>query len=162
MIRQVEDKDISAIAAIYNEYVEHSTATFDTDKVTPTEMKLRAENIFPEFPYFVYENDGRVVGYCYAHKWKEKTAYQNSVETTVYVSPEYKHFGIGTKLMLKLIAECRERKFHSLIACITGGNEASILLHEKLGFEKVSYFKEVGRKFDSWLDIVDYQLLLND
>ena len=75
-------------------------------------------------------------------------------------TPSHTGKGIGKELMLHLIEECRRYGLHALIACITEGNEASYALHEKLGFEKVSYFREVGRKFGKWLGIVDYELIL--
>ena len=101
-----------------------------------------------------------VVGYCYAHAWKEKAAYKYTLETTVYLSPGYKGKGIGRQLMERLIEECRVGGYHALIACITEGNEASCSLHEKLGFRKVSHFEKVGLKFGRWLDVVDYELII--
>ena len=77
-----------------------------------------------------------------------------------YGDPGLQKRGTGEALMRKLIEECRHRGFHSLIACITADNRPSIALHEKLGFRKVSGFKEVGMKFGRWLDVEDYQLLL--
>jgi phosphinothricin acetyltransferase len=124
-------------------------------------MHERIKGIAEGFPYFVDMEDGEMAGYCYAHPWKERAAYQYTLETTVYISPKYQHRGIGSKLMKRLIAECRSQGFHSLIACITAGNKASNALHEKLGFRQVSEFKEVGMKFDRWLDVVDYELILS-
>ena len=89
-----------------------------------------------------------------------KDAYSRTLETTVYVSPEYTGRGIGKQLMNELIRICRERNFLTLIACITEGNESSFRLHEKLGFERVSHFKKVGMKFGKYLDVIDYELIL--
>ena len=111
-------------------------------------------------PYLVYETDCIVVGYCYAHAWKERAAYRYTAETTVYLSPAYTGRGIGTLLMQKLIEECRNKNYRALIACITDDNIASKSLHIGLGFKQVSHFKKVGLKFDRWLDVVDYELLL--
>ena len=144
MIRKVRKEDTPAITAIYNHYIAHTTITFELEPV----------------PYFVYETEGQIAGYCYVHGWKEKAAYNQSAETTIYLAPSHTGKGIGKELMLHLIEECRRYGLHALIACITEGNEASYALHEKLGFEKVSYFREVGRKFGKWLGIVDYELIL--
>ena len=160
MIRPADLSDAADIAAIYNEYIAGSTATFDTDPVSVTEMQGRIAEISAAFPYLVCETGGKVIAYCYAHVWKEKAAYRTTLESTVYVAPGLQKRGTGEALMRKLIEECRHRGFHSLIACITADNRPSIALHEKLGFRKVSGFKEVGMKFGRWLDVEDYQLLL--
>lgn len=160
MIRPVKLQDAKAITDIYNEYILHSVATFDTEPLEEEEMRSRLGNISEHFPYFVYETDNKVVGYCYAHGWKERTAYRYTLETTVYISPAHTGKGIGKQLMQQLIKACREGGYHALIACITEGNEASNRLHEKLGFKQVSHFRQVGLKYGRRLDVVDYELIL--
>ena len=161
MIRSVTQQDASSIANIYNEYVLNSTITFETEPVTVAEMEKRINHLSKDFPYFVYEENNEIQGYCYVHYWKEKAAYKYTLETTVYLSPNAKGKGIGTLLMKKLIETCKEQGYHNLIACITSGNEASFYLHTKLGFKKVSHFHEVGLKFNQWLDVIDYELILS-
>lgn len=160
MIRTVTLNDAQAIADIYNEYVLHTCITFETEAVSTPEMAERIQTISSVYPYFVYEADGEILGYCYAHAWKEKQAYQQTAEITVYVKNGYVRQGIGLALMQQLIEASRESGLHALIACITYPNEASVRLHEKLGFRQVSRFYEVGRKFGQWLDIYDFQLIL--
>lgn len=160
MIRRVKLQDAKAITTIYNEYVEHSVATFDTEPLREEDMRSRIAEIAARFPYFVYEEDGRVTGYCYAHLWKERDAYKHTLETTVYMAPGYLGKGIGKMLMQRLIEECKREGYHALIACITEGNAASDSLHLGLGFKQVSHFEKVGLKFGRWLDVVDYELLL--
>lgn len=163
-IRPVEAADIGAITAIYNTYVLHSTATFETEAVDEAEMRRRMEHITAAHPYLVCEEEAagqrKVVGYCYAHEWKARTAYRHSLETTVYLHPAHLGQGLGRMLMERLIDACKDSNAHALIACITGGNAASEVLHRKLGFKKVSHFKQVGRKFGQWLDVTDYELTL--
>lgn len=161
MIRKVSLQDAEAITNIYNRYVTQSVVTFETEVVQAEEMHSRIVRISSRYPYFVYEIAGEIIGYCYAHAWKEKAAYQYTVETTVYISPDYKGRGLGKQLMERLIGACREKGYRALIACITKGNEASISLHSKLGFKQVSRFEKVGLKFNRWLDVVDYELLLD-
>ena len=108
MIRRVELKDTGDITEIYNEYVVNSIVTFETEAVSEAEMYVRISEISSHYPYFVYEVDGRVVGYCYAHAWKERAAYKYTLETAVYLSPEYSGKGIGKQLMQRLIGECRK------------------------------------------------------
>ena len=160
MIREVTPHDADAITAIYNEYILHSTISFETEPLTPEAMRDRIVHIADHYPYFVAEEAGTVVGYCYAHPWKERAAYGHTLETTVYLPPLGQNRGLGRQLMLRLIEERRRRGFRALIACITGNNEASRAFHLRLGFEQVSLFKEVGYKFGQWLDVVDYELLL--
>lgn len=161
IIRPVSPQDALDIAEIYNEYILHSTATFETEPLSVEEMRIRLCEISADFPYFVYERQGRVMGYCYAHLWKERAAYCHTYETTIYLHPQVLGASIGKRLMQKLIETCRERDCHALIACITEENEASCRFHERLGFRRVSHFRQVGRKLGRWLDIVDYELLLN-
>ena len=160
MIRKADLEDAEAIAAIYNEYVINSTATFETEPVTVEEMRERITQISAGFPYLVYETGNEVAGYCYAHPWKERAAYKYTLETTVYLSARHTGKGIGKLLMERLIDECRKRGYHALIACITEGNETSCALHSKLGFKQVSGYEQVGRKFNRWLGVADYELLL--
>lgn len=161
MIRPVDlSKDVADITRIYEWYVRNTTVTFEMNPLSEDEMSDRIRSISSAYPYFVWEEDGRVSGYCYVHLWKSFPAYNITLETTIYLDPEVKGRGIGSKLMDKLIDECRRRGFVSLIACITAENEESCRFHEKLGFVKVSDFKKVGRKFNRLLDVVDYQLLL--
>ncbi len=162
MIRPVKLEDAASITAIYNKYIKETTATFELEPVDETEMKERIRLINRHYPYLVYEYNNEVIGYCYAHTWKEKAAYIRTAETTVYLHPSYTRKGIGYALMEALIKACKETGIHTLIACITEGNEASISMHKKLGFKQVSGFQEVGYKFGQWLGITDYELILSE
>lgn len=161
MIRKVTLQDVHAIAGIYNYYIRHTTATFELHPVGEEEMRRRILSISTRFPYFVEETEeGVLTGYCYAHTWKEKAAYDRTLESTVYVAPGKERLGTGTRLMHHLIEASRQTGVHSLIACITEGNLPSIRMHERLGFVQVSHFQEAGLKFGKWLGIADYQLML--
>lgn len=154
-------EDAEQLVFIYNWYVENTTATFELRPLTKKDMQTRIEQIAAQFPFLVWEENSRILGYCYAHKWKRFPAYDITLETTVYLRHDAKGQGIGRKLMEKLIDECKRRGIVSLIACITAENEESCHFHEKLGFKKVSLFRNVGQKFNRLLDVVDYQLELN-
>ena len=160
MIRYAKLSDAKAIADIYNEYILHSVATFETEAVSEDEMRRRIADISSQFPYLVFEKDGQVVGYAYAHLWQERAAYCHTWETTVYVSSSSARQGIGRLLMSRLIEECRKSDCHGLIACITHGNESSYALHRKLGFKQVAFFEKVGTKFGKRLDVTDWELIL--
>ncbi len=159
-IRKVTAEDAAAIAGIYNGYVKATTVSFETQPLSEDQMRGRIGEISVGFPYFVYEREGRVEGYCYAHPWKERAAYCNTLETTIYLAPDACGRGIGTALMRRLIEDCRKEGFRALIACITAENALSIEFHRSLGFKCVSHFEQVGYKQGRWLDVVDMELLL--
>ena len=159
-IRPLSDADIGAITDIYNHYIRHSTATFETEPVTADEMCRRLSDIAASFPCLVCEVDGEVAGYCYTHLWQVRAAYRHTLEVAVYLSPHHTGKDMGFRLMRRLIGECRALNCHALIACVTAENEASCALHRKLGFRQVARYAEVGRKFGRWLDVVDFELLL--
>ena len=114
-IREVRLSDARAIADIYNYYIEHTTVTYETEPVTAGEMERRIRDISEGHPYLVYEDDGVVTGYCYAHPWKVRAAYRHTFETTIYLDHRVMHHGIGRQLMARLTDMCRERGCHVLI-----------------------------------------------
>lgn len=160
MIRPMTLKDVDEIVAIYAHYVNNTVITFDTEIPSVAEMSHRLQPIIENYPAWVCVEEGKIAGYCYAHEWKKKKAYSATAETTIYLHPDYSGKGYGRILMEQLIRDCRNRSLHALIACITIPNEPSVKLHEKLSFKQVSYFHEVGRKFNQWLDVADYELIL--
>lgn len=161
MIRPIRIEDAAAVAAIYNHYIEHSTATFDTEPLSDRQMLSRLEAIVGRRPGYVSLSEaGEFQGYAYAHPWKEKAAYRYTLETTIYLAPWFVGQGIGRALLSHLVEGCRREGYRSLIACITQGNVASEVLHRKMGFRPVSRFVQVGTKFGRWIDVADYQLLL--
>ncbi|MEO1450728.1 MAG: arsinothricin resistance N-acetyltransferase ArsN1 family B [Bacteroidota bacterium] len=159
MIRPVLPADAPAIVAIYNYYISHSTITFEEVEIEADEMERRIRDVSTKYPWFVFEEAGHIQGYAYATAWKSRSAYDRSVECTVYLDPNAKGKGIGSRLYERLIAELKERKFHALIGGVALPNEASIRLHEKFGFEKVAQFREVGFKFGKWIDVGYWELL---
>lgn len=160
-IRIGKKEDARAVSEIYNYYVQHTVCSFETEPVSVPEMERRmADVIEAGLPFYVGEEDGTVVGYCYLHPWKSKAAYDTTVETTVYLDPRCLGAGRGTALYERLLSGIDRRRIHALIACICLPNPQSVRLHERMGFRQVSHFKAVGRKFDTWQDVGDWQLLL--
>ncbi|HXA46899.1 MAG TPA: GNAT family N-acetyltransferase, partial [Burkholderiaceae bacterium] len=137
------------------------TISFEEVPVSVAEMAQRIEAVTAKLPWYVYEIDGQVVGYAYATAWRTRHAYRNSVETSVYVSQQHPRKGIGSQLYLILLDDLRARDIHVAIGGIALPNAASVALHESLGYQKVAHFPQVGRKFDQWLDVGYWQLLLN-
>lgn len=161
MIRPALASDADAIAHIYNHYIRNSTVTFEETQVSAQEMATRIEELdTASLPWLVMELEGKVVGYTYATKWKGRCAYRFSVESTVYLDPAYTGRGLGTSLYPALFAALRDKGMHVVIGGIALPNAASVALHEKLGLEKVAQFKEVGFKFERWIDVGYWQLKL--
>jgi phosphinothricin acetyltransferase len=160
MIRQVKDSDADAMCCIYNKYIASTRITFEETPLQVDEMVSRIKNITKNYPWLVYEENGRVLGYTYASKWKERSAYRYSVETGIYIDSDYVGKGIGTILKGELLKALREKSIHSVICGIALPNQASIALCEKYGFEKIAHFKEVGYKLGEWVDVGYWELIL--
>lgn len=159
MIRSVELDDASQLADIYNFYVADTVVTFEEQPISTENMAQRIENIgSANLPWLVAEDHNQVIGYAYASKWKERSAYRYTVEITVYLCPSVAKQGWGTQLYQSLLAQLKASSVHSVIGVIALPNEASVALHEKLGMQKVAHFSEVGRKFDEWVDVGYWQL----
>ena len=159
-VRPVSPDDATALAAIYNYYVRETVISFETEPLSAEEMRERIVQTAAEFPYLVCELDGRVVGYACAHRWKERAAYSQTWESSIYLHHEWRARGLGRALMEALVPLCRAAGCRALIACITAENQASVAFHESLGFRQVSLFPAVGCKFGRLLDVVDLYLPL--
>lgn len=160
-IRSAAAADAADLARIYNHYVAHTYASFETAPVTATDMSSRlAQVLGAPLPWLVAETAGRVVGYAYAARWKGRAAYRHSVESTVYLAADNVGKGVGLRLYVALIEALRTASAHTVIGGIALPNEPSVRLHEKLGFAKVAQFHQVGYKFDRWIDVGYWQLLL--
>jgi phosphinothricin acetyltransferase len=110
----------------------------------------------------VYEKEGEVVGYAYAGEWKSRCSYRYSVESSVYLKHGLSGEGIGSKLYTELFKLLETTDVHAIIGGIALPNEASVALHEKFGFEKIAHFKEVGYKFEQWVDVGYWEKILSN
>ena len=161
IIRPATERDASEVARIYNHYIAETVVTFETDPVTQRDMAGRiADTHALSLPWLVAESDGDILGYAYASNWKGRCAYRFAVESTVYLDPPQTGRGIGTLLYTALIDAIRGLSMHAVIGGIALPNDASIRLHERLGFRKVGQFEEVGFKQQRWIDVGYWQLLL--
>lgn len=160
MIRKATFADVPALLNIYNHYVRETVITFDIVEWELTNMEQHFHKITQSHPYLVCEEQGEVLGYAYANVWKEKDAYQQTCETTIYLKHGISGRGIGSKLYIELIEKLRARGIRVIIACITVPNDASIAIHEKFGFQKVAIFKQLGKKFGILHDVGYWQLTL--
>lgn len=160
MIRSATTGDAARICEIYNHYVLHSTITFEEQVVSVDAMQQRIDEVVADLPWLVWVDDQLVQGFAYASKWKGRCAYRYSVESTLYLAEGSTSKGIGSKLYEALFTELRQRKLHVVMGGIALPNDRSVALHEKLGFEQVGHFREVGWKFGKWIDVSYWQLFL--
>lgn len=162
MIRPARLSDAPSITKIYNHYVKHSIATFEEQALAAAEMQQRMQSVFEaELPWLVAEDVGKLVGYAYASPFKTRSAYRFSVEVTVYLAAELGGGGWGTMLYNGLFEQLKERSVHAIIAGISLPNPASVKLHENKGMQKVAHFNQVGYKFNQWVDVGYWQLLID-
>jgi phosphinothricin acetyltransferase len=160
-IRAAQVVDAAAIAGIYNHFVQTTVVTFEEEPVSNDAMASRiAEVQAASLPWLVAEGEEGVAGYAYANRWKPRSAYRNSVETTIYLAPGCEGRGMGTKLYSDLLSRLRATGRNAAIGGTALPNPASIALHGKLGFEYVGTFKQVGFKHGRWVDVAYWQILL--
>jgi phosphinothricin acetyltransferase len=161
LIRPAFAVDAEAIARIYNYYVLNTIITFEEEPVSVQTMATRMADVQESsLPWLVAELDNTVVGYAYANKWKLRSAYRYSVETAIYLERGREGGGVGTKLYAALLTVLRAGGAHVVIGGAALPNEASVALHEKLGFQHVGTFQQVGFKRDKWIDVAYWQLVL--
>jgi len=150
VVRPGAPADLPAVKTIYDAYVESSTATFDTEPSTPStwEQKLRC----------LYVACGpEVVGFAYAAPYRPRPAYDNTLETTIYLAPEATGRGVGRALYSTLLERLDADGVHTALAVIALPNPASVALHEAFGFTHAGVLREVGHKFGGWIDTAFYQ-----
>ncbi|MBL0389488.1 N-acetyltransferase [Tumebacillus sp. ITR2] len=159
-IRKARIEDLPAMLSIYNRAVETTTATFDLELQTYERREAWFHKYDDQHPLIVAEKDGKIAGYGCLSKFRDKPAYRNSVENSVYIDERYQRQGIGKALLEELLKLARDAGYHTVIAGITVGNEGSVKLHEAFGFVLCGRFRQVGYKFDAWQDVEFYQLML--
>jgi L-amino acid N-acyltransferase YncA len=161
LMRDVCPSDAAAICAIYNHYVTSTIITFEEVAVSERDMAARISEVTSSYPWIVCVENDAVVGYAYAARWKARSAYRHTVEVTVYVAAGATGRGLGTQLMAALLSRLRQHgDIHAAIGGVSLPNPASIALQEKFGFKPVGRFHETGRKFDNWIDVGYWELIL--
>ncbi|QRX84785.1 arsinothricin resistance N-acetyltransferase ArsN1 family B [Glaciimonas sp. PAMC28666] len=164
IIRPATVSDAAAICEIYNPYVLNTNISFETAVVTAREMALRITEVTAFFPWLVCVESGDhgdvIRGYAYATKWRARAAYAQAVESSVYLSDTFAGKGLGSMLYRALLDVLAKLPVHTVIGGIALPNAGSVALHEKMGFQKVGVFREVGIKSDAWIDVGYWQLIL--
>lgn len=160
LVRKATLEDLNKITEIYNEAVLHTAATFDTQIKTVQEQEKWFWEHDQKHPILVAEKEGCVVGWASLSPWSDRCAYSDTAENSLYVEKTSQGDGIGKLLMKALLELAEQANLHTIIARITDGNQTSIKLHEKFGFEHIGIMREVGRKFGKLLDVYLMQKIL--
>jgi phosphinothricin acetyltransferase len=160
MIRNATAKDAEQICHIYNYYIKNSISTFEETPISTADMAGRIQKLLARFPWIVSEEEGSINGFAYATDWKDRAAYKFTVETSVYINAHQSEKGIGRKLYQQLLQLLKQYGFRNAIGSIALPNEASIKLHEHLGFTNVGRLNKVGLKFGQWIDVGFWQKVL--
>ena len=152
-IRKATIEDVKSITEIYNEAIQKTTATFDTEsKSVETQIKWFKEH-GTKNPILVAELDGKIIGFASLSKYSTRCAYSDTAELSLYIKEEHQGSGFGKNLMESIVKEGEKAGLHAIISRITDGNEKSIYLHKINGFEHIGDMKEVGFKFGKRLDV---------
>ena len=163
-VRDATHGDMESSQTIYAHYVLRTTASFEEEPPTVTQMRARFDAVRSQnLPYLVAEIDGEVLGYCYAHPFRPRSAYRYTIENSVYVAPFVVRQGIGVALMEELIKRCTALDYRQMIAVIgDSANASSINLHRRMGFRQEGVLRGVGLKFGRWMDVVIMHRALGD
>jgi phosphinothricin acetyltransferase len=158
-VRPATEQDLGQLNDIYNRYVVETHFTFDIEPMT---IEARREwfahyDSTGRHRVLAGVSDAKVVGYACSSRWRPKPAYETSVETSIYLAPDAVGRGIGTKLYEELFKQLQREDLHRAYAGIALPNQASIALHERVGFKRVAHFTEQGRKFDRYWDVGWYE-----
>ncbi|WP_322922415.1 GNAT family N-acetyltransferase [Paenibacillus campi] len=175
----VQEQHVEQIVEIYNYYVLHTTVSFHTEPLTMDEMRAQLFDLPAQYcSYAIVEHTAAqqtdipqqqsirnreksaLLGYILLTRHKAKQAYDTTAEITIYLKPDQSGKGIGSRALVFIEQAARQHGFHVLVATVCADNMSSMRLFERYRYEKCAHFREVGRKFDRWLDIVSYQKII--
>jgi phosphinothricin acetyltransferase len=160
MIRIARMEDAPKFAEIYRPYVEKSAVSFETEAPDAAEFCRRIEETQKDYPWIVLEKDGKILGYAYAHRYRERKAYDWAVESSIYLADKAKHQKIGDKLYRSLIGTLKEQGVLLVYAFITSPNPESENFHLRFGFQRESLQKKIAYKNGAFRDlaVMRYQI----
>lgn len=161
IIRPVQLTDFAAMLEIYRYYVEETTISFEEEVPSLEAYSARLNQMQLKYPILVAEVDQKVIGYAYAHAFRDFSAYDQVAEITVYLAKELVARGLGGKLYDQLEPLLAQKGISKVLACITADNEPSRLFHQRRNYQLIGEFKKIGYKFNQWLDIIWLEKELN-
>jgi L-amino acid N-acyltransferase YncA len=162
ILRVAKPTDADAMLEIYAPYIRNTSFTFETEVPDSTQFASRIGQYLDSYPWLVYEVDNQVAGYAYAARHRERTAYQWSVEASVYVHDDFQRRGIATILYQALIRMLKQQEFRNVYAVINLPNEKSVTFHERLGFSWFATYEQVGYKLGKWKNVGWWRLVINE
>ncbi len=160
LLRHATVADADVLRLIYNHEVENTTVTFDLVPRTLAQQQQWIRDREGALGVIVAEISGQVAGFASLSPYRDRPAYNTTVEDSIYVASTARGSGVGKALLNELIVMAEARGFHTILAHIAGGHEASIALHSACGFELTGVQREVGRKLGRWLDLTVMQRML--
>ncbi len=161
-IRLATPSDAAGILAIYAPYIENTSITFETDVPSVDAFAERIETYLQNWPWLVCEADGKIIGYAYASRYRERVAYQWSVECSVYVQEESVRAGVARALYESLFEILKTQGFRNVYAVINLPNDRSVAFHEKCGFRYFATYEQVGYKLGKWKNVGWWRFILNE
>lgn len=160
IIRLATTQDADAILAIYAPMVAETYISFELEVPTRDELASRITSTLEKLPWLVCEQSGSLLGYAYASTHRNRLAYQWSVDVSVYIHPQARRAGVARRLYTSLLAILRAQGYRNVFAGIALPNEASVGVHEAMGFRQAALYKSVGYKLGAWRDVGWWQLTL--
>jgi phosphinothricin acetyltransferase len=154
LIRFAAQEDAEAILSIYEPYIINTAITYETAIIPIEAFRERMARIQAQFPWLVYELDGKVVGYAYASSYRERAAFSWDCECSVYIAEEAHRKGIATKLYDKMFDILKQQGYYNVYAFITYPHDSSVWLHRKFDFREVGIFYKTGFKMGKWWDLI--------
>ncbi len=153
-IRLATLDDAASILSIYEPYILNTAITFETETISIEDFKARMAKIQTQFPWLVYEEEGKVIGYAYASAYRERAAFAWDCECSVYIAEEAHRKGIATKLYIELFERLKAQGYYNMYAFITYPHDSSVELHKKFEFREVGVFYKTGYKHGKWWDLI--------
>jgi len=161
-IRLAHTSDAPAILGIYAPYIEQTSITFETETPSVEAFAARIETYLQNWPWLVCEIDGRIAGYAYAARYRERVAYQWSVECSVYIHDDFLRAGVAGALYQTLFDILKAQGYRNVYAVINLPNDRSVALHERMGFKWFATYEQVGYKLGQWKNVGWWRLILNE
>jgi L-amino acid N-acyltransferase YncA len=161
-LRIAKPEDAAGILAIYAPYIENTSFTFETEVPAAAAFAERISHYLENWPWLVVEDNGVIAGYAYASRYRERVAYQWSVECSVYIHADYHRRGLARVLYETLFVILTKQGFRNVYAVINLPNDKSVALHERLGFNYFATYEQVGYKLGQWKNVGWWRLILNE
>lgn len=161
-IRFAREVDAVEIMGIYEPYIKETAITFECETPSINEFRNRIREILIEYPYLVCLVDGRIAGYAYAHRQRERAAYQWNAELSVYIDKSHLRYGMGKALYSALIEILKLQNIQNVYGVVTSPNQNSEKLHEYFGFKKLGVCHNTGYKYGAWHDVMWFEKAIGD